>query len=121
MFKRPNISNTKSNGKNKVKEKNRKRNKIINFRVSQEELDLINKKIEMSMLTKQEYFIEMLTNHKVEVFADYRVVDAISKEIFLLAKVIKKFGQLDDQENEILNFVLELYEEIKKEKASSKC
>ncbi|MDO4779328.1 MAG: hypothetical protein Q4A42_07210 [Tissierellia bacterium] len=121
MFRRKSISITKSSVKNIDKEKNRKRNKIINFRVTEEEFDLINKKVELSKLTKQEYFFEMLTNHKVEVLADYRVIDAISKEIFLLAKVVKKYGKLDEREQEILKYVLELYEEMKKEKASSKC
>lgn len=33
-------------------EKNRKRNRILNFRVSQEEYDLINKQVEISGLSK---------------------------------------------------------------------
>lgn len=70
-------------------------------------------------MTKQDYFIGLLTNHEIKINADYRVVDAISKEIFRMAAVIKKFGKLDDHEEEVLLYILEIYEELKKEKALS--
>ena len=103
--------------KTRNKDKNRKRNRILNFRVSEEEYDLINKKIEISGLKKQDYFIQMLLNHEVKLVSDYRLADNIAKEIFQLAKVIKKFGKLDDDEVDVLIYILEIYEEIKKEKS----
>lgn len=104
---------------NKKNEENRKRNRILNFRVSEEEYDLINKQIEISGLSKQEYFIQLLGEHQIKIIADYRVLDAISKEIFQLAKVVKKFGKLNEEEQDILLYILEIYEEIKQEKAFS--
>ena len=103
--------------KKKKSEKNRKRNRILNFRVSQEEYDLINKQIEISGLSKQDYFIQLLGEHKINITADYRVSDAIAKEIFQLARVIKKFGKLAEEAQDILLYVLEIYEEIKQEKS----
>ena len=102
---------------NKKNEENRKRNRILNFRVSEEEYDLINKQIEISGLSKQEYFIQLLGEHQIKIIADYRVLDAISKEIFQLAKVVKKFGKLNEEEQDILLYILEIYEEIKQEKS----
>ena len=110
MFRRHSLDEISQ--KNRNKEKNRKRNRILNFRVSEEEYDLINKKIEISGLKKQDYFLQMLLNHEVKLVSDYRLSDNIAKEIFQLAKVIKKFGKLNDDEADIL----EIYEEIKKEK-----
>ena len=52
------------NDKKKKNGKNRKRNRILNFRVSEEEYDLINKQIEISGLSKQEYFIQLLGEHQ---------------------------------------------------------
>lgn len=109
------IKQIKSN--NKKNEENRKRNRILNFRVSEEEYDLINKQIEISGLSKQEYFIQLLGEHQIKIIADYRVLDAISKEIFQLAKVVKKFGKLNEEEQDILLYILEIYEEIKQEKS----
>lgn len=103
--------------KKKKRENNRKRNHILNFRVSDEEYELINKKIELSQMSKQDYFIKLLIEHEISVRADYRVADAISKEIFQLARVIKKVGKLNEIEDETLLYILEIYEEIKKEKS----
>ena len=105
--------------KKKKDEQKRKRNHIVNFRATLEESSLIDKYVELSGLTKQDYFIGLLTNHEIKINADYRVVDAISKEIFRMAAVIKKFGKLDDHEEEVLLYILEIYEELKKEKALS--
>ena len=96
--------------KKKKRENNRKRNHILNFRVSDEEYEL-------SQMSKQDYFIQLLTEHEISVRADYRVADAISKEIFQLARVIKKVGKLNEIEDETLLYILEIYEEIKKEKS----
>lgn len=115
MFRRYSLD--KISQKTRNKEKNRKRNRILNFRVSEEEYDLINKKIAISGLKKQDYFLQMLLNHEVKLVSDYRLSDNIAKEIFLLAKVIKKFGKLNDDEADILIYILEIYEEIKKEKS----
>lgn len=103
--------------KRKKNEKNRKRNRILNFRVSQEEYDLINKQVEISGLSKQDYFIQLLGEHKINITADYRALDAIAKEVFQLARVIKKFGKLDGEAQDILLYILEIYEEIKQEKS----
>lgn len=112
MFRRHSLDEISQKIRNK--EKNRKRNRILNFRVSKEEYDLINKKIAISGLKKQDYFIQMLLNHEVKLVIDYRLSDNIAKEIFQLAKVIKKFGKLNDDEAYILIYILEIYEEIKK-------
>lgn len=109
---------TKQIKEKKIKnEKNRKRNRILNFRVSQEEYDLINKQVEISGLSKQDYFIQLFGEHKINITADYRVLEAIAKEVFQLARVIKKFGKLNVEEQDILLYVLEIYEEIKQEKS----
>jgi uncharacterized protein (DUF1778 family) len=115
MFRRHSLDEISKKKRNK--KKNRKRNRILNFRVSEEEYDLINKKIAISGLKKQDYFLQMLLNHEVNIVSDYRLSDNIAKEIFQLAKVIKKFGKLNDDETNILIYILEIYEEIKKEKS----
>jgi translation initiation factor IF-3 len=116
IFRRESLQKLKKK-KRKKKENNRVRNKYVNFRVTSDEYDLLNKKVEMSGLLKQDYIIQCLLNSEVKVKLDYRLADKIAKEIFQLARVIKKYGQLDDQEQEILIYILEIYEELKKEKS----
>lgn len=117
MFRNKYIQNLKAKKKEKEPNINRKRNKILNFRVSEEEYDVICKKIELSGLKKQDYFISMLSNTMINIVPDYRLADSISKEIFQLAKVIKKYGKLDREDSDILLCVLEIYEQLKKEKS----
>lgn len=117
MFRNKYMQNLKDKKKEKEPNINRKRNKILNFRVSEEEYDVICKKIELSGLKKQDYFIGMLSNTMINIVPDYRLADSISKEIFQLAKVIKKYGKLDGENSDILLYVLEIYEQLKKEKS----
>ena len=117
MFRNKYMQNLKAKKKEKEPNINRKRNKILNFRVSEEEYDVICKKIELSGLKKQDYFISMLSNTMINIVPDYRLADSIYKEIFQLAKVIKKYGKLDGEDSDILLYVLEIYEQLKKEKS----
>ena len=117
MFRNKYMQNLKAKKKEKEPNINRKRNKILNFRVSEEEYDVICKKIELSGLKKQDYFISMLSNTMINIVPDYRLADSISKEIFQLAKVIKKYGKLYGEDSDILLYVLEIYEQLKKEKS----
>lgn len=95
----------------------RKRNKIISFRATEEEANLLDEKVKISGLTKQDYLISSLLSSTVSIKADYRLEDKFSLEVFRLAKLIKKYGKLEDEDQEILRFLIEIYYEIKKEKS----
>jgi len=102
---------------NKIKDPyKRKRNKIISFRATEEEAELLDRKVEISGLTKQDYIISSLTSPPVSIKADYRLEDKFALEIFKLAKLVKKYGRLEEDDQEILSFLIEIYYEIKKEK-----
>lgn len=99
------------------KQVERKRNKIISFRATEKEAGLLDKKVEISGLSKQDYIISSLTAPTVSIKADYRLEDKFALEIFRLAKVVKKYGRLEEDDQEILRFLIEIYYEIKKEKS----
>ena len=99
------------------KQVKRKRNKIISFRATGEEAELLDRKVKISGLTKQDYIISALTSPPVSIKADYRLEDKFALEIFRLAKVVKKYGRLEEEDQEILRFLIEIYYEIKKEKS----
>ena len=52
-----------------------------------------------------------------EAIVNQKILPYIGDLIFQLAKVIKKFGKLNDDEADILIYILEIYEKIKKEKS----
>lgn len=99
------------------KQVKRKRNKIVSFRATEKEAGLLDRKVEISGLTKQDYIISALTSPPVSIKADYRLEDKFALEIFRLAKVVKKYGRLEEDDQEILRFLIEIYYEIKKEKS----
>ena len=68
--------------KKKKDEQKRKRNRIVNFRATPEEVSLIDKYVELSGLTKQDYFIGLLIDHEIKINADYIVVMPYRKKFF---------------------------------------
>lgn len=56
--------------KKKKDEQKRKRNHIMNFRATPEEASLIDKYVELSGLTKQDYFIGLLIDREIRINAD---------------------------------------------------
>ncbi len=64
--------------KPKVKE-NRKRDVIVNFRVTQEEKQLLDDRIALSGLSKAEYFIQSCLYQKIVTYGNVRTFDEIRK------------------------------------------
>ncbi len=61
--------------KKKKNEKNRKRNVFMNFRVSEKERELIEKRIALSGMTKAEFFIQSCLYQAIFVKGNIRTFD----------------------------------------------
>ena len=97
----------------KKNEKNRKRNVIMNFRVSQEEKQLIDERIALSGLPKAEYFINSCMHQKIVTFGNIKTFDEMKKKLFLIDKhlqQIEKSEELDIEILESLRMILEMFE-----------
>lgn len=77
-------------------EKNRKRNQIVNFRMSEEEKDLLDTKIRISGLNKQDYFIQMALNHTVNMYGSIKAFNELKRE---LSDLQEYFINLDTEKN----------------------
>lgn len=104
------IKNTKSK-----KDKNRKRSVIMNFRVSPEEKELIDKRIELSGLGRADYFIESCMYQKLLVKGNIKTFDAIRKTVKdiddkLIGLV--SVDELDGRTLESLRMVLEILDRV---------
>lgn len=60
---------------------NRWRSKTVTFRASPEELEEIRRKVALSGLTKQDYFLRRLLDEKVEVIGNPRAFKALREEL----------------------------------------
>lgn len=68
------------------------RNKIISFRVSSEEAVMLERKVKLSGLTKQEYLINSILDKEIIIEPNPYVITSIKKEIH------KSIENEDDQE-----------------------
>lgn len=97
----------------KKNEKNRKRNVIMNFRVSQEEKQFIDERIALSGLPKAEFFINSCMHQKIVTFGNIKTFDEMKKKLFLIdmhLQQIEKSEQLDIEILESLRMILEMFE-----------
>ena len=97
--------------KRKKNEKNRKRNTIINFRVSPEEKKLIDARIAISGLPRAKFFIESCLYQTILVKGNIRSYTEIKNRLEEIADVIDKNPHLEDMEPEqaeMLKTILEI-------------
>lgn len=76
--------------------KDRKRNRILNFRVSEEELRLIDAKVAVSGQAKGDYFIRMLYGETVVIRAGKYQSDRLAVELKKLRTALEKVSDLEE-------------------------
>ncbi|MFR7818362.1 MAG: plasmid mobilization protein [Clostridium sp.] len=70
--------------------KARKRNVILNFRVTEQEKGLIEKRIELSGLKKSDYFIESCLYQKILAKGNIRTSDKMKEQLAKIADALKE-------------------------------
>ena len=109
IFKRSSlIANTKPKTRN---EKNRKRNVIVNFRMSPEEKEILDERIKLSGLKKQDYFIQSCLYQSIITFGNIKTFDEIRFQIGLIVEHLYNIhytDKLDITVLESLRTILEI-------------
>lgn len=72
------------------------RNKIIAFRVSPEENEILNAKVKMSGLTKQDYLIACSTDKEITVQPNSYVYKSLKNQLQVFMKRFRELSSLDD-------------------------
>ena len=119
IFKRESLQ---SKGRKLKVDNNRKRNIIVNFRMSPEEKSLLEEKMALSGLNKQDYMIQMSINHKVEVFGNIRVFDELKTKLKMLEDYFKNVNlgcDIEENKLELLAYILEMFETVNRNKNDS--
>ena len=97
--------------KKKKNEKNRKRNVIMNFRVSPEEKELIDARIALTGLSRAEFFIESCLYQTILVKGNIRSFSEIKKQVAQIADAVDRNLHLEDLElgqAQMLKTILEI-------------
>ena len=80
----------------------RKKNIIINNRVTPEDKEIIYKRIELSGLTIQDYITQCCKYNKVNVVGNVKTFDAIRKEMKIIDEHLCKVQRADELELPVL-------------------
>ena len=88
--------------KKKKDEKARKRNVIMNFRVSPQEKELIEKRIALSGLSKSEFFIQSCMYQKILVKGNVRTYDEMRKQLAVIKEHLSKVESTEDLELDVM-------------------
>lgn len=102
----------------KKKDKNRKRNIILNFRVSEEEKNLIEKRIELSGMAKADFLINSCMHQQIVTYGNVKTFEAIKKQIVVIDKhlqAVQKADELDYEILESLRAILDILSGLEKE------
>ena len=106
----------KTSTTSKKKDENRKRNVIMNFRVSPEEKERSEERIALSGLMKSEYFINSCLDNKVIAYGNVRTFEKIKQSLIDIEEHlsrIERTDELDPVVMEQLLMILELYQGLK--------
>ena len=79
-----------------TKEPNRKRSVIVNFRMTPEEKEILNNRIRLSGLMKQNYMIKSVLNQKICVVGNKKVYCEISQQLAEIREDICKTEKWED-------------------------
>ena len=94
----------------KKDEKARKRNMILNFRVTPEEKVLIENRIALSGMPKAEYFIQSCLHNEIHTTGNIRTFDEMRKQIKQVDDHLCSIYSTDELELEILESLRTLVE-----------
>lgn len=105
--------------KKKKNEKNRKRNVFMNFRVSEKERELIERRIALSGMTKAEFFIQSCLYQAILVKGNIKTFDKIRERLSVIEiklSDMKKNSELSKDDILELRTILEMLSFVYKRK-----
>ena len=119
----------KTSSKEKSEDENRKRNRIVNFRTTDEERDLIFNRIELSGLNKQDFFLSSCLHQSIVTVGNIKTFSKIKEEMKVINTHLQQViegADLDEEVIDNLRTIAEIidgfykYDEAEKEKVRKK-
>lgn len=93
--------------------KGRWRSVTVGFRMSPEEVEMLNTKVYRSGFTKQDYMIACNLQKEIVVRGSPKIYKALKQTLCDLINVLKENGSCTDEQWETLKFAVRLIEEFK--------
>ena len=105
-------------GKRNADGQGRLRSRLVNFHISPEDLELMNKYVAVSGLTKREYIEERIMLPAVRVYGNPRVYKALKEQMEEIIKELKRIesaGELTPDFISLMQFTMTVYDGMKEE------
>ncbi len=99
--------------KKNVDNHNRLRSKIVSFRMSPEEAQLLDNFVSLSGLNKQDYLINRVLQRDIVVQGNPRVYKALRNELTKLTNELQNLSQVDDEFLLVLKQSLDILYDMK--------
>lgn len=97
--------------KKKKDESKRFRNRIVNFRVSPEEKKILDERIRLSGLTRQDYFLQSMFYQQIVTYGSVKVFTEMKEQfdqIFHRLEQMGEAGRIDENSLEALRMIAEI-------------
>ena len=94
------------------------RNKTVSFRMSKEEVTLLDNLVDLSGLTKQDYIIKRLLCKDIVVVGNTKIYKALKNQMEQLCIELKKLSsiqEIDDVTLSTIQFINQILKEMKEE------
>lgn len=107
-----------SNLERNLDKQGRWRNKTVSFRMSKEEVKLLDNLVALSGLTKQDYIIKRLFCKDVVVVGNTKIYKALKNQMEQLCIELKKLSsiqEIDDVTLSTIQFINQILKEMKEE------
>lgn len=88
----------------------RERNVILNFRVTEEEKRKTEKRIRLSGLSKQDFFIASCLYQNINVVGNVKTFNAIRQEMLSIEKHLRSIATLDELELDKIESIRTIFE-----------
>ena len=82
------------------------RNVIVAFRVSKGEADMINRLVEVSGMSKQDYILAKLTNKEVVVEGSIKTSHGIKNQLAYVLEELKRIKTLNPEHEELIELTM---------------
>ena len=88
--------------KKKKDEKNRTRNLMLNFHVSEQEKELIEARIALSGLTKVDYFVDSCLHQDIHVTGNVKTFDSMRERMKVIDQHLQQIASVEELDETIL-------------------
>lgn len=81
------------------------RNRVVAFRVSEKEAEMINRLVSISGMSKQDYIITKLTNKELIVEGSIRTFSGLKTQLMYVQEELKRINEINIENQDVIDLL----------------